>query len=100
MDPAAEIAALDDRADEPCRFPAQPADADEMRRIVALFDHAAPNVQDQLMILPSFDRSNAQNETLRQLAQGDLAWGGALLQKFREGRAIFSHGDRRFRNLQ
>ena len=100
MDPATEIAALDDRADERGRFPAQPADADEMGRIVALFDYPAPNIQDQLMILPSFDRGDEQNETLRQLSHRDLARGLARRQKFREGRTVPGNCDRRFRELQ
>ncbi len=100
MDLAAEVAALDNRADKPGRFPAQTADADEMGRIVALVDHAAPDVQDQLMILPSFDGCDEQNEALRQLARGDLARGLAPLQEFREGRAILGYGYRRLRDLQ
>src|SRR6266446_3066928 len=100
MDPAAEVAALDDRADKRGRFPAQTADADEMGRVVALVDHAAPKVEDQLMVLPSFDCCNEQNEALRQLSNSDLAGGLVPLQEFGEGRAVFSYRDWRLRDPQ
>src|SRR2546421_9389738 len=99
MDPAAEIAAFDNRADEGGRFPAQTADADEMGRIVALVDHAAPDVEDQLMIFSSLDRCDEQNEALRQLACGDVARGLSPRQEFREGRTVLCYGYWRLRDL-
>ena len=45
VDAAVEIIGLDQRADKGARPPAQPADADEMRRVVAVGDHAVPDAQ-------------------------------------------------------
>src|SRR5215469_18088620 len=100
MDPAAEIAALYKGADKPGRFPAQTADADEMGRVIAFVDHAAPDVEDQLMVLPSFDRCDEQNEPLRELARGDIARGLSPRQEFREGRTVLGYGYWRLRDLQ
>src|SRR5438270_8432106 len=100
MDPAAEIAALDKRADKPGRFPAQTANADEMGRVVALIDHAAPDVEDQLMVLASLDRCDEQNEPVRQLSRGDVAGGLSPRQEFRKGRAVLGYRYWRLRDLQ
>src|SRR6516225_1301092 len=100
MDPAAEIAALDKRADKPGRFPAQTADADEMGRVIALIDHAAPDIEDQLMVLPPLDRCDEQHETLRQLSRGDVARCLSPRQEFREGRTVLGYGYWRLRDLQ
>src|SRR5690242_3030059 len=94
MNSAAEIAAFNDRADETGRFPAQTADADEVRRVVALVDHAAPQVEDQLMVLPPFYCRDEQNEALGQVARGNLPGALHTLQKFRKGRAVFGYGNR------
>src|SRR5207302_10825853 len=78
QDAPAQIAGLDEGADERTRLPAEAADADEMRRVVAVVDHAAPDVEHQLMVLAALDRRDKQNEALRQLADLQFARLGAF----------------------
>lgn len=44
-----------------------------MRRVIAVLDHATPDVEHQLMILAALDRRDEQNEALGQFGQAGYA---------------------------